>query len=72
MKGVDPEGLFDYSKGRFTAFTVSGKSFLVIHTVHLSLTSKLHSQVLPFHKSVVIAISGFGKTGQGRMVGPSR
>jgi hypothetical protein len=69
-KGVDPEGLFDYSKGKYTAFTVSAQ-IVSGATFSTPVTNAAFTAGSANHKSVVIAISGFSKTGQGRMVGPS-
>lgn len=69
--GNSPEtGLFDYSKGQFSAVTLSGASVVtfsngaVTNVTNASLTGTSVS-------NLIVKFSGFTKDGQGKLIGPN-
>ncbi len=71
--GVDPEGLFDYSKGRFSAHTASTVSYTQLSdgTLRQKTAADLATFSATAQNSVIIGLSGFASTGAGRMIGPT-
>jgi len=63
---LDPPGLFDYSKGTFSARTVSATTVAWNGAV-LPLSAYGPSQEF---RKVIIAMSGFNSNGQGKLIGP--
>ena len=62
---LDPPGLFDYSKGRFSAVTVSAT------TVVWSSGQLVNSgYTAGEYRKVLIAVTGFTNAGAGKLVGP--
>jgi hypothetical protein len=63
--GLDPAGLFDYSKGRFSALTAN------VTTVQWS-----NGELVPTayaageHRKVLLVMSGFSNAGAGKLIGP--
>jgi hypothetical protein len=63
--GLDPAGLFDYSKGRYSALTAS------VTTVQWS-----NGELVPTayaageHRKVLLVMSGFSNAGAGKLIGP--
>jgi len=62
---LDPPGLFDYSKGQWTAVTVAATSMAWDNgqLIASAYTSDVYRKVL-------IGISGFSSAGQGKLIGP--
>jgi hypothetical protein len=62
---LNPEGLYDYSKGQFSAVTTTAT------TVTWSGTG-LVSTILPIgnYRKVIVALTGFGSDGEGKLIGP--
>jgi hypothetical protein len=63
---LDPPGLFDYSKGEFSARTVSATT-VAWNSGILPLSAYGASQEF---RKVIIAMSGFNSSGQGKLIGP--
>jgi hypothetical protein len=64
--GLDPEGLFDYSKGRWSAITAN------CQTVSWSNTSLVASAYTAGEfRKILVAMSGFSTTGEGKLIGPN-
>jgi hypothetical protein len=63
---LDPPGLFDYSKGEFSARTVSATTVAWNGGI-LPLSAYGASQEF---RKVLIAMSGFNSAGQGKLIGP--
>ena len=63
---LDPPGLFDYSKGTFSAITISA-STQAWNGANLQQSAYTASQE---YRKVIIALSGFQSAGQGKLVGP--
>jgi len=64
--GLDPEGLFDYSKGRWSAITascatVSWSNGALVPTTYASGE----------FRKILVAMSGFSQTGEGKLIGPN-
>ena len=64
------EGLFDYSKGDFTVESLTG-STAVSFSNGTATTSATAIASGDTAASVIIAVSGFAKAGQGKIVGPN-
>jgi hypothetical protein len=64
--GLDPAGLFDYSKGAFSARTISA-STVTWSSGSLGLSN--YAASTEFRK-VLIAMSGFNYSGEGKLIGP--
>jgi hypothetical protein len=64
--GLDPEGLFDYSKGRWSAITAACTTVAWVNgaLVPTAYTSGEFRKIL-------IAMSGFSTTGEGKLIGPN-
>ena len=64
--GLDPAGLFDYSKGSFTAITRTE-----VQTVAWSAGQLIESgYTAGEYRKVLIALSGFSSAGAGKLIGP--
>jgi hypothetical protein len=63
---LDPPGLFDYSKGTFSAITITA-STQAWNGSNLQQSAYTASQE---YRKVLIALSGFQSAGQGKLVGP--
>jgi len=64
-------GLFDYSKGRFSAITMNAASVVNFSNgvaTPVSPLSSLNSQSVP---SLILTFTGFAKDGQGKLIGPN-
>jgi len=68
--GVDPEGLFDYSKGRYTAVTANTVA-MTVSSAGVPSVATLSSITGSNLNSLVVALSGFSSAGAGKMVGPT-
>jgi hypothetical protein len=70
LPGEDPEGLFDYSKGKFEVVNASS----VVNVAWDSSTGDLaaydYSTNGDEHREVIVKVSGFSADGQGRLIGP--
>jgi len=64
------EGLFDYSKGEFTTITLTGDT-AVTFANGVASTSATAIASGDTVGSVIIAVDGFTKAGQGKIVGPN-
>ena len=68
--GVDPEGLFDYSKGRYSAITAS--TVVVTAATDGTLANAAVGSITGTNlNSVIVGLSGFNSAGAGRMIGPT-
>jgi hypothetical protein len=64
--GLDPAGLFDYSKGAYTAITSSS-----VQTVAWSSGQLIQSAYTAGeYRKVLLALSGFSSAGAGKLIGP--
>jgi len=64
--GLDPAGLFDYSKGSYTAITSTA-----VQTVAWSNGSLVQSgYTTGEYRKVLLALSGFSSAGAGKLIGP--
>jgi hypothetical protein len=64
--GLDPEGLFDYSKGRWSAITAS------CQTVSWSNGGLVASAYTAGEfRKILVGMSGFSSTGDGKLIGPN-
>jgi hypothetical protein len=64
--GLDPAGLFDYSKGAYTAITTSS-----VQTVAWSSGQLVQSAYTAGeYRKVLLALSGFSNAGAGKLIGP--
>jgi hypothetical protein len=64
---LDPPGLFDYSKGKFSARTVTASTVVWNGT---NLTPSGYAASTEFRK-VLIGMSGFNNAGAGKLIGPN-
>jgi hypothetical protein len=65
--GLDPPGLFDYSKGRWSAVTASTS---VVEWSNGNLVPTSVSAATEYRK-MIIAVSGFTNSGAGKLIGPN-
>jgi len=65
--GAD-EGLFDYSKGKYTVQTLAGKKFV---TFENGLATDSDTLAAGTYSSVIIKVDGFDKRGSGKISGPN-
>ena len=63
--GLDPEGLFDYSKGRWSAITAS------CSTVQFSNGVLTNTPYSGESRKIIVAMTGFSSTGAGKLIGPN-
>jgi len=63
--GLDPEGLFDYSKGRWSAITAT------CATVQWSNGALVPASYSGETRKILVAMSGFSNTGDGKLIGPN-
>ena len=63
--GLDPAGLFDYSKGRFSALTASVST--VVWSAGDLITSGYSAGE---YRKVLLVMSGFSNAGAGKLIGP--
>ena len=64
--GLDPEGLFDYSKGRWSAITAN--CVTVVWTNGALVPTPYTSGEF---RKILVAMSGFSSTGDGKLIGPN-
>jgi hypothetical protein len=64
---LDPPGLFDYSKGRWSAATAACTT-VAWNSVNALIASGYSTPSI--YRKVLIALSGFSSLGQGKLVGP--
>jgi hypothetical protein len=64
--GLDPAGLFDYSKGAFSARTVSASTM----TWSAGSLQQTNYAASTEYRKVIIALSGFNYSGAGKLIGP--
>ena len=65
--GLDPAGLFDYSKGAYTAITTSAVNTVVWSTSGVLVDS---GYTAGEYRKVLIVMSGFSNAGAGKLIGP--
>jgi hypothetical protein len=63
--GLDPEGLFDYSKGRWSAVTAS---CVTVTWQNGALAPASYSGE---NRKILVAMSGFSTAGEGKLIGPN-
>jgi len=64
---LDPAGLFDYSKGAWTAVTASTRVQVWSGSELVDETTELDNATV---RKVIIKISGFSSVGEGKLIGP--
>ena len=64
--GLDPEGLFDYSKGRWSAVTAACQT-VAWSNGNLISTGYTSGE----YRKILVAMSGFSSTGEGKLIGPN-
>jgi hypothetical protein len=64
--GLDPAGLFDYSKGAYTAITSSSVQTVAWSSGQLVQSAYTASE----YRKVLLALSGFSSAGAGKLIGP--
>jgi hypothetical protein len=70
--GNSPEtGLFDYSKGRFSAITMNAASVVNFSNGVATAVSPLSSLNSQSVSSLILTFTGFAKDGQGKLIGPN-
>jgi hypothetical protein len=65
--GLDPAGLFDYSKGAWTAVTASTRVQVWSGAQLIDETNELDNATV---RKVIIKLSGFSTVGEGKLIGP--
>jgi hypothetical protein len=76
--GLDPAGLFDYSKGAYTAITKAAVTYVwsngqLIDGAYTTTNGGTVAGATtggPVHRKVIIALSGFTSGGAGKLIGP--
>jgi hypothetical protein len=63
--GLNPEGLYDYSKGQFSAITAN-VSTVVWNGANLAVSGYSAGE----YRKVILAMSGFTSDGAGKLIGP--
>jgi hypothetical protein len=63
--GLDPDGLFDYSKGKWSAITAT------CATVQWSNGALVSTAYSGENRKILIAMTGFSNTGDGKLIGPN-
>jgi hypothetical protein len=66
--GLDPEGLFDYSKGRWSA--IQATVVTVAWDGGSLIPSGYSSGVSGNYRKVIVSMCGFSSTGAGKLIGP--
>jgi hypothetical protein len=66
--GLNPPGLFDYSKGRWS--WMSGDSNTVAWSNGALITSAYTTSTAQEFRKILIALSGFTNAGEGKLIGP--
>ena len=64
--GLDPAGLFDYSKGAYTAITSSAVGTVAWNGYNLVSSAYTAGE----YRKVLIGLSGFSNAGAGKLIGP--
>jgi hypothetical protein len=65
---LDPPGLYDYSKGEWSAITAPTTSVVTVAWVGDALVPSAYT--LDNYRKVLIVLSGFSNTGTGKLIGP--
>jgi len=65
--GLNPEGLYDYSKGQFSAITASAATVVWSVNTNELVTSGYSAGN---YRRVLLAVTGFGSDGEGKLIGP--
>ena len=63
--GLNPEGIYDYSKGQYSAITATVKT-VVWDGSNLAVSAYTTGE----YRKVLLAMSGFSSTGEGKLIGP--
>ena len=66
--GLDPAGLFDYSKGSFEVITADTRVQVWSGSELVDETTQLDNETV---RKVIIKLSGFAETGAGKLIGPN-
>jgi hypothetical protein len=66
--GLDPAGLFDYSKGRYV--TVTGSTPTVAWSNGVLVPSAYTTSTSAEFRKIIVALSGFSQAGTGKLIGP--
>jgi hypothetical protein len=67
--GLDPAGLFDYSKGRFVTYS-SNTPTVAWNGGSLSYSAYTDGGVAKEFRKIIVALSGFSTAGVGKLIGP--
>ena len=67
--GLDPEGLFDYSKGRWSAITATCST--VVWSNGALVPSAYTTTANTEFRKILVGMSGFSSTGDGKLIGPN-
>jgi hypothetical protein len=67
---LDPPGLFDYSKGSFTAVTSAVTSVVTAQWNNTTLNLEPAAYALTDYRKVLVIMSGFASDGAGKLIGP--
>jgi hypothetical protein len=77
--GLDPAGLFDYSKGAYTAITstatatvtwVNGQLTPTAYTLSGGTVAATGADGGPVYRKAIFALTGFSNAGAGKLIGP--
>ena len=64
--GLNPEGLYDYSKGQYSAVTNAVVNTVVWSSGNLAVSGYSAGE----YRKVLLAMSGFSSDGEGKLIGP--
>jgi hypothetical protein len=64
----DPEGLFDYSKGAFSALTVNATNVVWSNSDLVAASADAYTGNV---REVIVVLSGFSSAGAGKLIGPN-
>jgi hypothetical protein len=67
---LDPPGLFDYSKGSFTAVTSAVTSVVTAQWNNTTLNLEPAAYATDNYRKVLVIMSGFASDGAGKLIGP--
>jgi hypothetical protein len=65
--GLNPPGLFDYSKGKWTGYTAGSRTVAWDNSGYLVPTAYTEDN----YRKVIIVMSGFSAAGAGQLIGPN-
>jgi len=67
---LDPPGLFDYSKGQFSAVSASATTVLWTNGQMLPGAYTIAAQPAEGYRKAIVVLSGFTNNGAGKLIGP--